>query len=169
MQSHITNNLIQSKAKGSTPTHADSQRSHTDPARSIRARLWICYIQIERAPCLSETSCASAENHKSMGPIAKGLYGCAHAQAETLPTAGDPSTAVGMTGLGDDGFRLLYRDHRFRLPCRDHRFRLPCRDPQQSHSKQSQRIYSNTRRLPAKPYRPCAINQGPLMDLLYSD
>jgi len=72
------------------------QRSRAAPFRSIRARLWVCDFQIERAPCLSETSCANAENHKPMGPIAKGLHGFAHTQPEnpsSLPFRGIPSGA----------------------------------------------------------------------------
>ena len=60
-----------------SPTLPNSQQSHAAPLRSIRARLWNCDFQVERAPCLSETSCANAGNHKSMGPIAKGLHGFA--------------------------------------------------------------------------------------------
>ena len=61
--------VILSAVEGSPSARSISQQSHADPLRSIRARLWVCPFQIERAPA----SCANAETDKSMGPIATGL------------------------------------------------------------------------------------------------
>ena len=45
--------VILSAVEGSPSARSISQQSHADPLRSIRARLWVCPFQIERAPCLS--------------------------------------------------------------------------------------------------------------------
>ncbi len=54
-----------------TGLNAISPRSHVDPLRSIRARLWVPWFSDQESACLSKASCVNAEKHKPMGPISR--------------------------------------------------------------------------------------------------
>ncbi len=48
------------------------QRSHAGPLRSIRARLWVCYFQVKRAPCLSASELRERWKYQTHGTDRKG-------------------------------------------------------------------------------------------------